>query len=46
MHYNENGGRGTLITQDGNIMYKVVYPKHKAGGYTMKKVPVDPTFGL
>ena len=27
-----------------NIRYKIVFPKFKKGGYTLRQVKVDPTF--
>jgi solute carrier family 8 (sodium/calcium exchanger) len=44
LHYNENSNRCHAITADGDKRYKVVYPKFKQGGYSVRPIQVDPTF--
>ena len=41
LHYNENSNRRHA---DGDQRYKVVYPKFKQGGYSVRPIQVDPTF--
>jgi len=45
MHFNENGMRDQATTKDGDKRYSVLYPKYKKGGYTVREVKVDCTFG-
>uniref|UniRef100_A0A3Q3DIV8 Uncharacterized protein n=1 Tax=Hippocampus comes TaxID=109280 RepID=A0A3Q3DIV8_HIPCM len=45
MHYNENAGRPQKVTKEGRHSYCVVYPKYKSGGYSLKTILVDATYG-
>lgn len=45
MHYNENAGRAQKATQSGFNCYSIAYPKYKSGGYSLKKVLVEATYG-
>ncbi|XP_070547983.1 uncharacterized protein [Ptychodera flava] len=45
MHYNENAGRGQKVTREGANCYSIAYPKYKNGGYSLKKVLVEATYG-
>ena len=44
LHYNENSNRRHAITADGDKRYKIVYPKFKQGGYSVRPIQVDTTF--
>ena len=44
MHWNENADRGQAIKTDGTPMYKITYPKAKAGGHTVSEVLTNCTF--
>ncbi|XP_041955485.1 uncharacterized protein LOC121714269 isoform X3 [Alosa sapidissima] len=43
MHFNENAQRPQRKTAKGKLMYRLVFPKAKRGGYTVKKVKTEPT---
>ena len=45
LYFNENSNREQSVTLDGEERFDVLFPKYKAGGYVVKKVKVDPTFG-
>ncbi|KAI8487036.1 hypothetical protein Bbelb_352960 [Branchiostoma belcheri] len=45
LHFNENADRAHRQTGDGDLMYSVHYPKHKQGGYIVRKVLEQPSFG-
>lgn len=45
LHFNENVGRQQSTTQQGELMFSIHYPKYKLGGYIVRKVLEDPTFG-
>ena len=45
LHFNENSGREQATTVAGKLQYSVVFPKHKKGGYIVKKVTKDATYG-
>lgn len=45
MHYNENSERVQATNRDGELQYSINYPKAKQGGYTVKKVLNDCTYG-
>lgn len=45
LHFNENAGREQSTTKIGEKQYNVVFPKYKRGGYIVRKVLVDPTYG-
>ncbi|KAK3102001.1 hypothetical protein FSP39_008026 [Pinctada imbricata] len=45
LHYNENGMRDQATTKQGEKRFTVVFPKFKAGDYSLKEVKVDCTFG-
>ncbi|XP_021356047.1 uncharacterized protein LOC110451810 [Mizuhopecten yessoensis] len=44
LHFNENSGREQAVTSQGELCYKIVFPKHKKGGYTLREVKTEPTF--
>lgn len=46
LHFNENGMREQATTKEGKKRYDVVFPKFKkGGGYTVREVKVECTFG-
>ncbi|XP_041464943.1 uncharacterized protein LOC121415701 [Lytechinus variegatus] len=44
MHWNENADRTQALTTDGMPMYKITFPKAKAGGHTVSRVLTTCTF--
>ncbi|XP_055062144.2 uncharacterized protein [Misgurnus anguillicaudatus] len=44
MHFNENAVRPQLRTSKGKPVYKLLFPKAKKGGHTVKPVKTEPTF--
>ncbi|XP_060077580.1 uncharacterized protein LOC132557108 [Ylistrum balloti] len=44
LHFNENSGREQAQTKQGDLCYKVTFPKHKKGGYTLREVKTESTF--
>ena len=45
LHFNENSNRDQAITKDGEERYEISFPKYKKGGYIVKKVVCEPTYG-
>ena len=45
LHFNENSGREQATTQHREERYDILFPKFKKGGYIVRKVTVDPTYG-
>lgn len=45
LHFNENANRKQAVTKKGEERYDIVFPKYKKGGYVVRKVVEDPTFG-
>lgn len=45
LHFNENGMREQATTKEEKKIYDVVFPKYKKGGYTLREVKVECTFG-
>lgn len=45
LHFNENSNRKQTVTKKGEEQYEIIFPKFKRGGYTVRKVLEDPTFG-
>ena len=45
LHFNENCGRKHAVTKKGEHRYSIVYPKYKKGGYVVKRIVEDPTYG-
>ena len=44
LHFNENSDRKQAVTTEGKDQFEIVFPKFKRGGYTVRRVMVDPTF--
>ena len=44
LHFNENGNRKQAVTKKGEERY-IIYPKYKKGGYIVRKVVQNPTYG-
>ena len=38
LHFNENAGREQATNRDGDLQYKIVFPKFKKGGFTERKI--------
>ena len=45
LHFNENSNRKQAFTSSGEERYDIIFPKYKKGGYIVKKVTVDPSYG-
>lgn len=45
LHFNENANKEQAVTKAGEQRYSIVFPKYKKGGYIVKKVNKDPTYG-
>ena len=45
LHFNENANREQSRTKEGEEQYDIVFPKYKKGGYIVKKVISNPTYG-
>ena len=45
LHFNENSNREQVVTINGEERYDIVFPKYKYGGYIVRKVLKDPTYG-
>ena len=45
LHFNENSSRAQAETLAGEKRFKVCFPKYKQGGYAVREVKVDQTFG-
>lgn len=45
MHYNENAGRDQARRSDGNPRHDIRFPKYKKGGFVVRKIVKDATFG-
>ena len=45
LHFNENSNREQALTIKGEERYDIVFPKYKYGGYIVRKVLKDPTYG-
>jgi hypothetical protein len=42
---NENANREQAVTKQGEQQYGIVFPKYKKGGYIVRKVFKNPTYG-
>lgn len=45
LHFNENSGRSQARTKGGTLKHDIRYPKYKQGGFVVRKVLEDATFG-
>ena len=45
LHFNENSRRSQAVTKQGTKRYDKVYPKYKKGGYVVKKILENATYG-
>ena len=45
LHFNENAGREQAVNREGNLEYKIVFPKYKKGGFIVRKITTDCTYG-
>ena len=45
LHFNENSGRGQALTKQGSKCFDVIFPKYKKGGYVVRKVLANATYG-
>ena len=45
LHFNENASREQAVTKKGDECYDITFPKFKKGGYIVKKILADPTYG-
>lgn len=46
LHYNENSKRKTATTKEGVERYAVHYPKYKKGGYSVRHLVDNRTYGI
>ncbi|KAF4111800.1 uncharacterized protein LOC131543092 isoform X2 [Onychostoma macrolepis] len=44
MHFNENAVRPQVTTSKEKLVYKLLFPKDKKGGHTVKPLKTEPTF--
>ena len=45
LHFNENAGREQATNRDGDLQYKIVFPKFKKGGFIVRKITTGCTYG-
>ena len=45
LHFNENSSRAQATTSQGEARYNIIFPKYKKGGYTVRKVTEDASYG-
>ncbi|XP_056000372.1 uncharacterized protein LOC125656629 isoform X1 [Ostrea edulis] len=45
LHFNENTSRVQAATKEGNMQFKISFPKFKHGEYSVRKRTVDSTYG-
>ena len=45
LHYNENSKRAQAVKKDGTGRNRIVFPKYKVGGHTLRRIPTESTFG-
>lgn len=45
LHFNENSSRPSATTKEGDLQYKISFPKFKHGDYSVRKKSVDPSYG-
>ena len=45
LHFNENSARPSARTKEGDVQYKISFPKFKQGEYTVRKKSVEATYG-
>ncbi|XP_063052185.1 uncharacterized protein LOC134446823 [Engraulis encrasicolus] len=45
LHFNENANREQRSRKDGEKMFSLRFPKYKKGGYIVRKVLTEPSFG-
>ena len=45
LHFNENSNQKQAITKKGERQFSIVFPKYKKGGYIVKKVTEEATYG-
>nr|XP_022311415.1 uncharacterized protein LOC111116717 [Crassostrea virginica] len=44
LHFNENSARPSARTKEGDVQYKISFPKFKQGEYTVRKKSVEATY--
>ena len=45
LHFNENSNGAQATTKQGEGRYDIIFLKYKKGGYTVRKVTEDATYG-
>lgn len=45
MHYNENRDREQAVSESGEGVFTISFPRAKSGDYIVRKKPVAATFG-
>ena len=45
LHFNENASREQARNREGSLEYKIVFPKYKKGGFIVRKITTDCTYG-
>lgn len=45
LHYNENAGRMQATKTTGESRYDIRFPKYKQGGFVVRKILTEATFG-
>eukprot|EP00795_Rhopilema_esculentum_P010095 gene10095-18746_t len=44
LHFNENAGRAQAVNKEGNLEYKIVFPKYKKGGTIVRRITTNCTY--
>ena len=45
LHFNENAGRAKAVNKEGNLEYKIVFPKYKKGSTIVRRITINCTYG-
>lgn len=45
MHFNENNDRDQAVNQEGEPEYTIQFPKAKSGGYVVRKITAECSYG-
>ena len=46
LHFNENSGRDQVVRCDGTKRFDIIFPKFKRGGYIVRKIKTEATYGI
>ena len=45
LHYNNNSSKQQAVTKAGEEQYSILFPKYKKGGYIVRKVMKESSYG-